>query len=82
LRAIDRALATVGQTSALRVLLSEIIIPAPPQRAAAVLAQAERISQLRSEAEFSAAARRFSATASRFLRRHRVVVVGGSSGRP
>ncbi len=62
---VDRALATVGQTSALRVLLSEIIIPAPPQRAAAVLAQAERISQLRSEAEFSAAARRFSATASR-----------------
>ncbi|MEP4198064.1 MAG: peptidylprolyl isomerase [Aliishimia sp.] len=62
---IDRALAASGSGSSLRVLLSEIIMPAPPREAAAVLARAERISQTTSEAEFSAAARRYSATASR-----------------
>ncbi len=62
---VDRALAAATAGSGLRVLVSEIIMPAPPQQAAAVLARAERISQIRTEAEFSAAARRFSATASR-----------------
>lgn len=62
---IDRALATSGSSGSLRVLLSEIIMPAPPRQAAAVLARAQRISQTTSEAQFSADARRYSATASR-----------------
>lgn len=62
---VDRAIGAAGQTSGIRVLLSEIIIPAPPQRRAQVLAQAETISQVTTEAEFASYARRFSATASR-----------------
>jgi peptidyl-prolyl cis-trans isomerase SurA len=62
---VDRAIAAASSGSGLRVLLSEIIMPAPPPRAAAVLARAERISQTRSEAQFSSFARQFSATASR-----------------
>lgn len=64
---VDRALASssAGVASGIRVLLSEIIIPAPPQDAARVNALAEQISQTTSEAEFSSFARRFSATASR-----------------
>ena len=61
---IDRALGASGGSS-VRVLLSEIIMPAPPPQAEAVRARAERISEITSEAEFSAQARRFSATASR-----------------
>lgn len=61
---IDRALGASGGSS-VRVLLSEIIMPAPPQEAEAVRARAERISQITSEAEFSAQARQFSATATR-----------------
>lgn len=62
---VDRALqATAPGTATLEVLLSEIIIAAPPAQAEAVAREAERISQLRTEAEFSEAARRFSATAS------------------
>ena len=61
---VDRAIAAAGQTSGIRVLLSEIIIPAPPNRAAAVQAQAEVISQVTTQAEFSSFARRLSATAS------------------
>ena len=64
---IDRALATQGNGggSGIRVLVSEIIIPAPPQRAAQVNALAEQISQSTSAAQFSSFARRYSATASR-----------------
>ncbi len=62
---IDRALRATSGTAGVRVLLSEIIIPAPPQRQQAVLAQAQRIAQSTTEAEFSSFARRFSATASR-----------------
>ena len=62
---IDRALANSTSGSGLRVLLSEIIIPAPPQRAAQVAALADRISQSQTEAEFSGYARQYSATASR-----------------
>ncbi len=62
---IDKALGTSREGSGLRVLLSEIIIPAPPQNAARVAALADQISQTRSEAEFSAFARKYSATASR-----------------
>ena len=61
----ERARATGDAASGIRVLLSEIIIPAPPQNAARVAALADQISQTRSEAEFSSFARRFSATASR-----------------
>jgi peptidyl-prolyl cis-trans isomerase SurA len=61
---IDRALGASGGSS-VRVLLSELIMPAPPQQAEVVRERAERISQITSEAEFSAQARRYSATASR-----------------
>ena len=64
---IDRALAVsnADAASGIRVLLSEIIIPAPPQNAARVAALADKISQSRSQSEFSSYARRYSATASR-----------------
>ena len=63
---INRALGnTRGSGDGIRVLLSEIIIPAPPQRAAQVNALAERIAQSQSEAEFSRYAAQYSATASR-----------------
>lgn len=63
---VDRALSSGGNgTSNVRVLLSEIIMPAPPAEAEAVRARAERISELTSESAFSAEARRYSATASR-----------------
>lgn len=61
---VNRALGAAGGSS-VRVLLSEIIMPAPPPQAEAVRARAERISQITSEAEFSAQARQFSATATR-----------------
>lgn len=63
---VDRALSSGGNgVGNVRVLLSEIIMPAPPPEAEAVRARAERISQLTSESAFSAEARRYSATASR-----------------
>tara|TARA_R110002049_G_scaffold23545_5_gene83464 strand:- start:18948 stop:20168 length:1221 start_codon:yes stop_codon:yes gene_type:complete len=62
---VDRALGTSTSRGGIRVLLSEIIIPAPPQNAAQVNALAERIAQSSSEAEFSNYARQYSATASR-----------------
>lgn len=62
---IDRALGTSGGATNIRVLMSEIIIPAPPPQAAAAAAKAEQASKAKSVAEFSSFARRFSATASR-----------------
>ncbi|MDO6586688.1 peptidylprolyl isomerase [Salipiger sp. 1_MG-2023] len=62
---IDRALSGAGGQSNVRLLLSEIIMPAQPQEAAAVQARAERLAQTTSTAEFSAAARQYSATATR-----------------
>ena len=62
---VDRELGASSSGSGLRVLVSEIIIPAPPQNAARVAALADQISQTRSEAEFSSFARKYSATASR-----------------
>lgn len=62
---IDRAVESAQGASGIEVLVSEIIIPAPPPRAQQVLEQAEVIAQSTSEAEFSSFARRFSATASR-----------------
>ncbi|QFS82765.1 Chaperone SurA precursor [Roseivivax sp. THAF40] len=62
---IDRALSGGADGSNVRVLISEIIMPAPPPQAEAVRARANRIAQSTSEAEFSSFARQFSATASR-----------------
>lgn len=62
---VDRALSSTGGGSSVRVLLAEIIMPAPPAEAQAVLARAQRISQYTSEAEFAAAARQYSATRTR-----------------
>ncbi|MEL7097803.1 MAG: peptidylprolyl isomerase [Pseudomonadota bacterium] len=62
---IDRALAQTSAAGGLRVLLSEIIMPAPPNRRAAVQARAEEIAQVTTISEFSALARRFSATPTR-----------------
>ncbi len=64
----DIARATSQQnsgTDALEVLLTEIIIPAPPPRAAEASGIAEQIAQSRSQAAFEAAARKYSALPSR-----------------
>jgi len=62
---VDRALGSSRGNTGIRVLLSEIIIPAPPQNADQVNALAAQIAQSQSEAQFSAYARQYSATASR-----------------
>lgn len=62
---VDRALNAGSRGAGIRVLLSEIIIPAPAPRRAQALAQAAEISEVTTEAAFSSFARRFSATASR-----------------
>ncbi len=63
---IDLALGQAGGSgAAIEVLLSEIIIPAPPPRAAEAQAIAERISRLTSYGAFEAEARRVSALPSR-----------------
>ena len=62
---LDRAKEAVsGTSSSVRVLLSEIIMPVSPETAQAVQERAARISQSTSQAEFSAAARRYSASRS------------------
>lgn len=62
---IDRAIARQGGGSTVRVLLSEIIMPMPPQQESTIRDRANRIAQLRSTSAFSEQARRFSATATR-----------------
>lgn len=62
---IDQALGQSQGSSGIEVLLSEIIIPAPPPRAASALATAQRIALLTSTAAFEAEARRVSALPSR-----------------
>lgn len=62
---IDRALGSAGGTTGIRVLVSEIIIPAPPDRKAEVDEIAEEIATTTSMEEFSNYAREFSATATR-----------------
>ncbi len=62
---IDQALGQSGASSSIEVLLSEIIIPAPPPRAAAAIATAERIAQLTTQSAFESEARRVSALPSR-----------------
>ena len=60
---IDRALASTGAGN-VRVLLSEIIIPAPPGQEAQAQARAEEISQVTTISAFARAARQYSATPS------------------
>ncbi|MEN8892769.1 peptidylprolyl isomerase [Planktotalea arctica] len=62
---VDRALASTTATGGVRVLLSEIIMPAPPAEAAAVQERAERIAQIKTTAAFGSEARRYSASPSR-----------------
>lgn len=63
---IDKALGqSAGSGVGIQVLLSEIIIPAPPERAEAAMAVAEDIAKLRSFDAFSDAARQVSALQSR-----------------
>ncbi|WP_438956191.1 peptidylprolyl isomerase [Cognatiyoonia sp.] len=63
---VDRAIGQLGGgTQGIEVLLSEIIIPAPPPEAAQALAQAEQIARLTSTSAFSAQAREVSALPSR-----------------
>lgn len=62
---IDQALGSTNGASNIQVLVSEIIIPAPPARALEVQEVAEQIATTTSVEEFSDYARRFSATATR-----------------
>ncbi|MGD9293287.1 MAG: peptidylprolyl isomerase [Roseobacter sp.] len=62
---IDQALGSGGGGSRVSVLLSEIIIPAPPDRLQEVEELAAIIAASQSEAEFSDYARQYSATATR-----------------
>lgn len=61
---VDRALNALSSGSSVRVLLSEIIMPAPPEEMQAVMARAERISQITTLPAFAAEARRYSASGS------------------
>jgi len=61
---IDRAMTGRTGGGSVRVLISEIVIPAPPQNAAEAQALASRLSQIRSIDEFAAAARQYSAVPS------------------
>lgn len=62
---LDRARAAVSGTAGVRVLLSEIIMPIGGVNPQVVQERAARISQITSESEFSAEARRYSATRSK-----------------
>ena len=63
---VDRALGQAGTGGeGIEVLLSEIIIPAPPPRAAQANSIANQISQTTSQGTFEAAARQYSALPSR-----------------
>lgn len=62
---IDQALGSTNGAGNIQVLISEIIIPAPPERLLEVDEIAEQIAASTSEAEFSDYARRFSATETR-----------------
>lgn len=62
---VDRALALSSQRGAVRVLLSEIILPATEEYIERTRPMAERISKIRSIEEFSAAARQVSISPTR-----------------
>lgn len=64
-RDVDRAIQSASGGSSVRVLLSEIIMAAPPAQAAAVQARAGELAQITTEAEFASAAGRFSAAGTR-----------------
>lgn len=65
-RAVDEALARIGRTGSVRVLLSEIILPArSPQERAEAEARAAQLTRINGTQAFSAAARQVSASASR-----------------
>lgn len=59
---LERARRALTGTSGVRVLLSEIIMPAPPAQLESVMQRAGQISEIRSIPEFSSAARRYSAS--------------------
>lgn len=63
---IDQALKRIIETPLVtQILLSELIIPAPPGQENTITARAEQIrSSIKSDADFAAAARRYSATPS------------------
>lgn len=59
---IDKALEAAARPKALRVLVSELVIPAPQGQEDAALAEAQRLSDtISGEAAFAAAARKYSA---------------------
>lgn len=63
---IDRAMMPESQTGkGVRVLISEAIIPAPPERERIAMGQARQLSAAKGEGAFGALARQFSAAASR-----------------
>ncbi len=63
---VNRAIAQIGSGgAAIQILLSEIIIAAPPERAAEAMEVAQEISQLRSTSAFETQARRVSGIPSR-----------------
>lgn len=62
---VARAAGTGGAATRIEVLLSEIIIPMPPQRRGEVTAVADRISRMTSTGAFESAARKYSALPSR-----------------
>ncbi|MEO9653057.1 MAG: peptidylprolyl isomerase [Roseobacter sp.] len=62
---IDQALGSTSGATTIRVLLSEIIIPAPPERLQEVEDVAKTIAASTSQSEFSDFARKYSATATR-----------------
>ena len=62
---VDKALNAVSGGSSVRVLLSEIIMAAPPAQAAEVQARARQLSQITGTKAFSDAARKYSAAATR-----------------
>lgn len=62
---VARAAGTGGAATRIDVLLSEIIIPMPPQRRGEVTAIANQISRMSSTGAFEAAARKYSALPSR-----------------
>ena len=63
--AVDRALASTSASGGVQVLLSEIIMAAPPQQAAAVQKRATRIAEITSLNAFATEARKYSASPSR-----------------
>lgn len=61
---VDRALAKGDQAAALRVLVSELVLPVPPGQEDAVMARAQRLrADIKTEGGFASAARRYSASA-------------------